>query len=74
MGIAFMVCTLLYNHRLGVTVWKSFNIVPLLTVMVGWEDDELKATSLKVLEESSRRMKGRLVLDQVNAQEVHRTE
>lgn len=60
-GIAFMVCTLIYNYLMGVTVWKSSNIVPLLIVMVGWENDQLEAASLKALEEKSRRMKGRLV-------------
>lgn len=58
MGTAIMICTLIYNHRMGATVWKSSNIVPLLIVMVGWEYEELGVTSMKVLDERPRRMRG----------------
>lgn len=74
MGIAFMACTLIYNHRMGVAAWKSSNIVPLLTTMVGWENEQLGAASLRTLEERSRRMKGRLVPNQGSVQELYRTE
>lgn len=74
MGIAFMLCTLIYNHRMGVTVWKSSNIVPLLIVMVGWESEELEVASSQTLEERSMRMKGRLVPGAGGMYGLYRTE
>jgi hypothetical protein len=73
MGIAFMACTLVYNHRMGVAVWKSSSIIPLLTVLHGWENEELEAASPRTLKERSRRMMGRLVQSQGSVQGLYRT-
>lgn len=52
MSMAFLMCTVIHTHRKGVTIWKSSRIVPLLTIMVGWHANELKATSWRDLEQS----------------------
>lgn len=73
MTLAFMVCTLIHTHRMGVTVWKSSSIVPLLTVMVGWDNRELGATSLRDFDKRSKHMKGQLVPNSGSVQGLHRT-
>jgi hypothetical protein len=74
MAIAFMACTLIYNQRMGVTVWKSSSIVPLLSVLVGWDNKELGATSLRDLNKRSTHMKGQLVPNGGSVQGLYRKE
>ena len=73
MSIAFLLCTLIHTQRKGVTVWKSSGIVPLLTVMVGWDNNELRAASRRELEERTKNMRGQLVPNDGNVQGFHRT-
>ncbi|KAF1933737.1 uncharacterized protein M421DRAFT_52650 [Didymella exigua CBS 183.55] len=74
MSLTFLVCTLIHTQRKGVTVWKSSGIVPLLTVMVGWDNSELGAASGRDVEKRSKKMRGRLVANDGNVQGFHRTE
>lgn len=73
MSIAFLVCTLAYTQRKGVTVWKSSGIVPLLTVMVGWDSTELRASSSREVAKRSQHMYGQLVPNHGDVQGFYRT-
>jgi hypothetical protein len=73
MGIAFLLCTLGYTRRKGVTAWKSSGIVSLLTVMVGWDSTELRAASLREVEKRSKYMHGQLVPNDGSVQGFYRT-
>lgn len=73
MSVAFLVCTLIHTQRKGVTVWKSSGIVPLLTVMVGWDNSELAAASWRDVEKRAKHMRGQLVANDGNVQGFHRT-
>lgn len=72
MGIAFLMCTLLHTHRKGVAVWKTSGIVPLLTVMVGWDNSDLGAASWKEIQQRSKDMRGQLVTNDGDVQGFHR--
>ena len=74
MSIAFLVCTLTHTHRKGVAVWKSSGIVPLLTVMVGWHNNELRAASWRDIEKRSKNMRGQLVPNDGDVQGFYRVE
>jgi hypothetical protein len=73
MSVAFLICTLIHTQRQGVAVWKSSGIVPLLTVMVGWDNSELGAGSWKEVEKRSKNMRGRLVVNDGSVLGFHRT-
>ena len=68
MGIAFLVCTLVYTRQRGVIAWKSSGIVPLVTTMDGWDSRELRATSWRDMEKRSKSMHGRLVPNSIDRQ------
>jgi hypothetical protein len=74
MSLAFLVCTIVHTQRKGVTVWKSSGIVPLLTVMVGWDHSELGAGSWREVEKRAKHIRGRLVANDGNVQGFHRTD
>ncbi|KAF2133159.1 hypothetical protein P153DRAFT_353569 [Dothidotthia symphoricarpi CBS 119687] len=60
MGIAFLICTLAHTRRKGVVAWKSSGIVPMLTVMDGWDTKDLRAASWREVEKRSEHMRGLL--------------
>lgn len=72
MSVAFLVCTLIQTQQTGVAAWKSSSIVPFLTVIAGWDNKELAATSLRDINERSRHMKARLVPKSGGVQGLHR--
>jgi hypothetical protein len=72
MAIAFLLCTLIHTWRCGVTSWKASGIVPLLTVMEGWSNDDLRATSWRETEKRSERMRGVLVPNEDGMQQFKR--
>lgn len=61
MSIALLACTLGYTQHKGVPAWKSSGIVPLLTVMMGWDSTELRGTSAREVKNRSQYMRGQLV-------------
>ncbi|KAJ8117992.1 hypothetical protein OPT61_g922 [Boeremia exigua] len=73
MSIAFLLCTLIHTYQKGVTVWKSSGIVPLLTVMSGWDNNELEAASGRDIIKRSQNMHGQLVVTNGNVQGFYRT-
>lgn len=73
MSVAFLVCTMIYTQRSGVTAWKSSGIVPLLTVMVGWDSIDLRAGSSRDIEQRSKHMHGQMVPNAGDVQGFHRT-
>ncbi|KAF3006873.1 hypothetical protein E8E13_010919 [Curvularia kusanoi] len=73
MGLTFLLCTLIHTQRNGVTAWKSCGIVPLLTVMVGWENSQLGAGSWKEIDDKSKHMRGQLVVNDGQVLGFHRT-
>jgi hypothetical protein len=61
MAVALLLCTLIHTWRSGVTSWKSSGIIPMLTVMDGWDSTDIKATSWRETEKRSKLMRGVLV-------------
>lgn len=74
MSLAFLVCTMIHTRRKGIAVWKSSGIVPLLTVMIGWDNSELGAGSNREIEERSKHMRGQLVANDGQIQGFHKME
>ncbi|KAF7518915.1 hypothetical protein G7054_g13272 [Neopestalotiopsis clavispora] len=74
MSISLLVCTLAYTRHKGVPAWKSSGIVPLLTVMVGWDNSELRAASARDVEKRSQYMRGQLVTKHGDVQAFCRTD
>jgi hypothetical protein len=67
MGLALLVCTLIYTQRRGVRAWKSSGIVPMLATMEGWDSQDLRATSWRNIEKRSKHMHGMLVPNEKDA-------
>lgn len=74
MSIGLLVCTLGYTRHKGVPAWKSSGIVPLLTVMMGWDNSELRATSARDIGKRSQVMRGQLVTNHGDIQAFYRTD
>jgi hypothetical protein len=74
MSISLLVCTIAYTRHKGVPAWKSSGIVPLLTVMVGWDNSELRAASAREVEKRSQYMRGQLVTKHGDVQAFCRTD
>ena len=73
MGIALLISTLVHTWRKGVVAWKSSGIVPMLTVMDGWNSEELKAASWRDIQGRSQHMRGMLVTSREDVQFFKRT-
>jgi hypothetical protein len=67
MGVALLVCTLIYTQRRGARAWKSSGIVPMLATMKGWDSQDLRATSWRDIEKRSKNMHGMLVPNEKDA-------
>lgn len=61
MSIALLACTLGYTLHKGVPAWKSSGIVPLLTVMMGWDSTELSGACAREVKNRSQYVRGQLV-------------
>lgn len=64
MAVALLICTLLHTSRRGVVAWKSSGIVPLLTMLDGWEGKDMGGAPWRELEKRSKGMKGIMVEDE----------
>lgn len=73
MGITVLLCTLLQTRRRRVLAWKSSALVPMITVMDGWDIKGLRTASWRKLEERSKHMRGVLVHGESNVQYFKRT-
>lgn len=58
LGIALLVCTMVVTNRRRIPAWKSSGIMPLLTLMDGWDNRELLTGSRWELEKRSDGMRG----------------
>ena len=61
MGIALLACTLIHTRRRRVIAWKSSSIVPLFTVISGWNSGDLGAASWRQVQKRAEGMRGILV-------------
>jgi hypothetical protein len=63
MAISLLICILIHTSRKGVVAWKSSGIVPLFTVMQGWEEKQMSGAPWRELDRRSKEMKGMMVED-----------
>lgn len=74
MSIALLACTLGYTQHKGVPAWKISGIVPLLTVMMGWDSTELSGASAREIRKRSQYMRGQLVTKHPDIQVFRRAD
>ncbi|KAF2145869.1 uncharacterized protein K452DRAFT_263274 [Aplosporella prunicola CBS 121167] len=63
MGVAFLVCTMVYTKRAGVGTWKSSSLAPLYARLEGWDAKDVKSSSLKELQLDSKNKRARMDRD-----------